>query len=410
MQLGRMLLLCTLVTGACRKATSVATLVDLGALDVRGAEGDWAHPADAPGLPLGVWVRVGDVVALTYVDATEGPSAQWHDGGRAHIRRVGQEPPGLVRLDGAARASRGLPEAPDWLVHYGPQPTAGTRWGAWRDDPRFAGRFHPDYPDDLRVVIGAHRDDRYAYEVVWVSLRGCDAVGCWGALLNQPHDVPLTLGDTLAFRYDLLQTSELPPAAAHGDAPDPALVALVRQPELADQVQDDPLWVPDVDVPIAERLTPVHQWVRVGDAVYWVALDGHGPRAVPYEHDGVSQVVPWRPAGMSVLSEAEIAALGLPATPDGRQHPPASLFGTWRLDARLEELLVHDDPDVLWVHVTDGQDANTLRVAIRACGDAVCEAVLLDDAAGRPAGSRVSFDLDDRVGGLPVVVTAGTRP
>src|SRR5688572_26430239 len=84
----------------------------------------------------------------------------------------------------------------------------------WRDDPDLAGSFHPEFPDDLQVVVhdGEPRRTKRAPEVCWVRVGSVHATlrfpvapadaelpirgetARWierrvyrGALLNQPH-------------------------------------------------------------------------------------------------------------------------------------------------------------------------------------------------------------------------------
>src|SRR5262245_59420678 len=87
----------------------------------------------------------------------------------------------------------------------------------WRDDPRLAGRFHPDYPDDLQVLVhdGGPRFPPPPPELTWVRITGVDdapptpaGVAYRGTLLNAPHNLTsIRAGDSLLFLC--------PPTAPH---------------------------------------------------------------------------------------------------------------------------------------------------------------------------------------------------
>ncbi len=61
----------------------------------------------------------------------------------------------------------------------------------WRDHPRLAGRFHPEHPDDIQVVVhdGGPRLSRLAPEVVWVRITGGEGDILAGTVLNQPSEL-----------------------------------------------------------------------------------------------------------------------------------------------------------------------------------------------------------------------------
>ena len=61
----------------------------------------------------------------------------------------------------------------------------------WRQHPRLRGRFHPDYPDDLQVLVhdGGPRITENRPELVWVRVIGNDHDVFVGAVLNQPHQL-----------------------------------------------------------------------------------------------------------------------------------------------------------------------------------------------------------------------------
>lgn len=68
--------------------------------------------------------------------------------------------------------------------------------GAWREHPKLKGRFLPDYPDDLQVLVhdGGPRITRIPPEAVWVSVRGMDGDVFQGRVLNQPHNLQSVRG------------------------------------------------------------------------------------------------------------------------------------------------------------------------------------------------------------------------
>ncbi len=74
---------------------------------------------------------------------------------------------------------------------------------SWRDHPRLQGRFHPDAPDDVQVLVhdgGPRLTDRRP-EVVWVTVIGCDDSDLFtGRVLNNPqHLVTASEGDEIKF-------------------------------------------------------------------------------------------------------------------------------------------------------------------------------------------------------------------
>ena len=73
----------------------------------------------------------------------------------------------------------------------------------WREHPKLQGRFHPDSPDDLQVVVhdGGPRLSQNAPELVWVtvtSMYGNDVFA--GRVINQPQQLQtLTQGSQIKF-------------------------------------------------------------------------------------------------------------------------------------------------------------------------------------------------------------------
>src|SRR5690348_7224565 len=61
----------------------------------------------------------------------------------------------------------------------------------WRAHPKLRERFHPDYPDDLQVIVhdGGPRLSANPPEAVWVTVVGVEGEVFRGRVLNQPHNV-----------------------------------------------------------------------------------------------------------------------------------------------------------------------------------------------------------------------------
>lgn len=58
----------------------------------------------------------------------------------------------------------------------------------WREHPKLQGRFHPESPDDLQVIVhdgGPHTSNREP-ELVWVRVTECQDEVFSGLLLNKP--------------------------------------------------------------------------------------------------------------------------------------------------------------------------------------------------------------------------------
>lgn len=61
----------------------------------------------------------------------------------------------------------------------------------WNEHPKLRGRFHPDFPDDLQVVVhdgGPHISDRRP-ELVWVRVTECQDEVFSGVVLNKPSQL-----------------------------------------------------------------------------------------------------------------------------------------------------------------------------------------------------------------------------
>jgi hypothetical protein len=182
---------------------------------------DPQQPADEV-IPIGVWVRMQlpdhpAFTGFTYVDPQAGLSAKgWFEGEEA----AGPLPSVTVRLpigvpceplgeDEVRR--RDLPDVAEWLKFYGPQPKSGTLWGWWRRHPKLQGRFHPEYPDDLQVLVhdgGPRLTDRRP-ELVWVRVTGGEGDVFTGQVLNRPHQL-VSVSEGSAIRFIVPDGGEHP--------------------------------------------------------------------------------------------------------------------------------------------------------------------------------------------------------
>jgi hypothetical protein len=73
---------------------------------------------------------------------------------------------------------------------------------SWRTHPRLQGRFHPDFPDDIQVIVhdGGPRLSRAGREIVWVRVTDGEGDLFAGTLLNQPVNVTcVSAGDSIQF-------------------------------------------------------------------------------------------------------------------------------------------------------------------------------------------------------------------
>ncbi len=60
--------------------------------------------------------------------------------------------------------------------------------GEWRRHPKLLGKFLPDFPDDLQILVhdgGPRLSTKFA-EAVWVTVTGTDGEVFRGRVLNQP--------------------------------------------------------------------------------------------------------------------------------------------------------------------------------------------------------------------------------
>lgn len=61
----------------------------------------------------------------------------------------------------------------------------------WNEHPKLRGRFHPESPDDLQVIVhdgGPHTSDRQP-ELVWVRVTECQQDVFSGVVLNKPFQL-----------------------------------------------------------------------------------------------------------------------------------------------------------------------------------------------------------------------------
>src|SRR5262245_50089574 len=108
-----------------------------------------APSASASLMPAGTWIRLElpgqpSVVGFTYIDSQAGFSAQGWQVGQSGLdqssRIIVRLPmPGVPwrRLTPDEVRSFELETPPSWVAeYYGPQPPAGSLWGAWREHPQ----------------------------------------------------------------------------------------------------------------------------------------------------------------------------------------------------------------------------------------------------------------------------------
>ena len=141
-----------------------------------------AETRPAAPIPWGCWVWLElpgqfaeRFLGYVYMDPRAGLSAK---GDRESVAELAERPGVTVRLPMGVPprpltaeevAARGLPAAPSWLVHYGPQPDPDS---PWRKDVHLQGRFNESYPDDLQVLVhdGEPRRTGRQSELCWVRV------------------------------------------------------------------------------------------------------------------------------------------------------------------------------------------------------------------------------------------------
>src|SRR5436305_12270540 len=72
----------------------------------------------------------------------------------------------------------------------------------WREHPMLKGRFLPNHPDDLQVVVhdGGPQVTRNEPEIVWVTVTGMDGDLFRGRVQNQSHSLQTVhRGDEIKF-------------------------------------------------------------------------------------------------------------------------------------------------------------------------------------------------------------------
>ncbi|MGA2363093.1 MAG: hypothetical protein ABSG73_11615 [Candidatus Aminicenantales bacterium] len=157
---------------------------------IYGAEEPW---------PAGVWVRLDlanfpNHIWFTYIDPEAGFSAGSDGPERSDAPKVSivARPPwtGItcIPLSDEEVSALSLPAKPDWLQFYGPQPQPGSLWGTWRNDPGLKGKFHPEFPDDIQVLVheGGARIAKHPPEGMWVRVTGSLEGVYTGIVLNTP--------------------------------------------------------------------------------------------------------------------------------------------------------------------------------------------------------------------------------
>jgi hypothetical protein len=98
-------------------------------------------------------------------------------------------PGGLRALGRDEVAARRLPEPPDWVAHYGPQPRPRA---PWRSDPALRERLHQSFPDDVQVLThdGEPRRTQRGLEECWVRITGAFTGPARTALHNEKSGHP----------------------------------------------------------------------------------------------------------------------------------------------------------------------------------------------------------------------------
>ncbi len=154
-------------------------------------------PAASAEPPLNAWVRIplphfGEVIAFAYVDPQAGISAKGGPEGSAYNAVTVRYPVSApwIALDEAERRRLALPDVPDWLHFYGPQPAADR---PWRTDPLLRARFHESHPDDLEAIVhdGEPRRTGIPPEKCWVKIVGAEP-GPTRALIFSPEATALS--------------------------------------------------------------------------------------------------------------------------------------------------------------------------------------------------------------------------
>jgi len=73
---------------------------------------------------------------------------------------------------------------------------------AWREHERLKGKFHPEHPDDVQVLLhdGGPRVTERRPELAWVRVTACSGSTFTGTVLNQPEQlVGVQQGSVVSF-------------------------------------------------------------------------------------------------------------------------------------------------------------------------------------------------------------------
>jgi hypothetical protein len=78
----------------------------------------------------------------------------------------------------------------------------GSMPSPWKEHPKLQGRFHPEFPEDLQVIVhhGGRSTSGRVPELVWVRITGCQEEIFSGVVLNEPdHSESVALGSQILF-------------------------------------------------------------------------------------------------------------------------------------------------------------------------------------------------------------------
>lgn len=193
---------------------------------------------------VGRWARLipedgqSPYVGFIYVDPQQGMTIRLAPPIASDLANGRELPPGIViimrlpipgaltPLENEEIAARQLPDVPEGMHHYGPQPRPRA---PWRADEVLRPRLNPNFPDDIQVLVhdGEPRRTKRKLEECWVRITGAFDCGprhvlfvpglpvseeefarryprsstvYSGTLLNQPHFLETVKeGDTVHF-------------------------------------------------------------------------------------------------------------------------------------------------------------------------------------------------------------------
>lgn len=91
------------------------------------------------------------------------------------------------------------PETELVSIHFHNTPPHLYIAGEWRKHPKLQGRFHPEYPDDVQVIVhdGGPRVTDRRPEGVWVTVTDCTGDVFKGRVLNQPNHLKTVKQDDI---------------------------------------------------------------------------------------------------------------------------------------------------------------------------------------------------------------------